>query len=342
MGKLSESHPLSLALAKHRAELNARFASKRAMGELVDPAEFSDHLAQYVAPVIEAVDQVDAAAAVELTLALFDLSLELFSIGAAGPNSRHPLIQEAWTTLFPKVPTLLVADSNLPASICNAILYIDSHRNIDGEMWLLKMTIAAQLCESPAMLLDYGKVASWTGGLAHFRQSALYLIATLPPELAAKALEIDAKTMNAELLAKLRNDPWFDPRKRNASKSGEIAMVARIGGFRGFDGPFAQPPKLALTDGTILMRDGDTDWMLFADAYGATWKRVRGMVAIENKTDGGRLRIDSTGTVVGSKQTKRFAMLAGNSGFVSTATGMAVTMPYSHYVFLVTQARGSK
>jgi hypothetical protein len=51
--------------------------------------------------------------------------------------------------------------------------------------------------------------------------------------------------------------------------------VARAGAFRGFGGVFTEPPTVGVIDERMFVRGGTECWLLSADAFGATFHRVR-------------------------------------------------------------------
>jgi hypothetical protein len=160
--------------------------------------------------------------------------------------------------------------------------------------WIAAMTRLAPLCADVEPLLQVGQVAAWRAGLAHFRDGALTLAATLPPQLAAVALGApippaasgrtapatarggsngDALTNDIDtLVARLSKDIWFDPAV--GDQTAPLRIARQVGAFRGYGGLFKQPPQIAATAGGWLVRSADDYWFLTVDAFGATFHRA--------------------------------------------------------------------
>jgi hypothetical protein len=113
-------------------------------------------------------------------------------------------------------------------------------------------------------------VLAWRCGLAHFRDSALAASDRLPPALALSAVGAKQTDDWPATRARLLAEPWFHP-GRDAVK-GESA--AQAGGFRGFGGPFVEPPRVAATESQLFVSSADQYWLLCADAFGATFHGV--------------------------------------------------------------------
>ena len=118
--------------------------------------------------------------------------------------------------------------------------------------------------------LRAGQVAAWAVGLAQFRESALASAESLPDDALAAAIGAPEPLEAAATVAQLRADRWWRP-DREPPEAGSV--VHRVGGFRGFGGPFLAPPEVVTTDGHVEVRSGDDVWALHADAWGATLTR---------------------------------------------------------------------
>jgi hypothetical protein len=97
----------------------------------------------------------------------------------------------------------------------------------------------------------------------------LSAISSLPPALACTVLRIEPRQYEATL-QRLQEDRWFDPSRPSAES---LRIVRSAGAFRGFGGPFLQPPLVKGTDGGWLVQSADDYWLLVADAFGATLHR---------------------------------------------------------------------
>jgi hypothetical protein len=115
-----------------------------------------------------------------------------------------------------------------------------------------------------------------------YREGALEVAASLDPALVAVVLDVPAPGDGDVVtrLARLRADPWYDP-----TLGSRRTEPQRVGGFRGFGGPFVRPPLVApaagpLPDplpgpdagpgagGRVVAFDGEGAWYVCADAFG--------------------------------------------------------------------------
>src|SRR3954467_689267 len=96
--------PMAEALERNRETLNARFAAAQMGGSRIDQAAFMEHLADVVEPTVRAVAVEFAEKVDPVTLALYDLSLELFGATLLGPQNTCPPIALVWRKLLPRLP----------------------------------------------------------------------------------------------------------------------------------------------------------------------------------------------------------------------------------------------
>jgi hypothetical protein len=145
------------------------------------------------------------------------------------------------------------------------VIHLQGH-GCDAGTWIARVARAGADTDA-ATTLAAGQVAAWTVGLAHARAGALDVAEALPPAALAAALGEDALPDDA--LARLRAARWWRP-------SGAVApgtVAHRVGGFRGFGGPFLAAPLVTAVDGRIVVGSGEARWLLHADAFGATLTR---------------------------------------------------------------------
>jgi hypothetical protein len=190
--------------------------------------------------------------------------------------------------------------------------------------------------------------------MAQYRSEALDLAETLPRAIAARVLLPAGSSPESvpHVLARLRSDPWFDPRavaeaasfgtagpaNRQAGSlphGSPLRIVAEVGGFRGFGGECLRPPLVAAHDDSLYVSDGTSVWLLLADAFGAVLHRVS--EPLPKNRSNGRYVLKKDGTVHGPAEKVTFPLLAGASSSAATATTLAVTLPMSHRVFLVSE-----
>jgi len=330
---------LAGALERGRERFNMRFAYARRMRRRLDPAEFGRCLVRYVEPAVAqagrlAPEQTDA-----VTEALYDLALELVGLECLGASSRYPLINAAWQDLLPRLAQFLVQDPwRLTAAVSNAVYNLSREPSARTALWLTRMATLSARCASLDQLLTLGQVLAWTCGLAHFRESALLKWQELPEDLALVALGITPLSGTTKRdLASVLADPWRQP-TQVASHKPSLALVGRVGGFRGFGGPFVSPPR-AISDGrTIYLCDRESCWALFADCFGATLQRLGPAPSSASPSGTNYFGLTAAGVVTRGVASAKIPELARSSSFAATATTLAVTLPVSHMVQLVAQA----
>lgn len=112
----------------------------------------------------------------------------------------------------------------------------------------------------PALL-----VAAWRAGLSRYRDAAVDAAGGLPAPLARAALGLDPGADVAAVLGRHRGDPWWWP-----GADGGAGVVARVGGFLPFGGPWVGLPRAVPggPTGWAVVADGER-WAVVADVHGA-------------------------------------------------------------------------
>ena len=87
-------------LAARRGRFNAQFAEARRYRPALEANDFSIHLTQVLAPIVEAVAERRPQQAGAAAEALYDLSLDLVSREFLGPKSRYPAVVAGWRELL--------------------------------------------------------------------------------------------------------------------------------------------------------------------------------------------------------------------------------------------------
>ncbi len=329
-GRLAET------LKAGRSAFNARFAQARHVRPSLDPAAFTDLLRSTVVPIAQAVDQHCPDQTGLVVHALYDLSLDLLGQGFLGPQSRYPFVAQGWQELLPGVPRYIAAAPRLIAgSITNALYNLSITPGARPDEWLRTMLHLSALCADGAAWLRAGQVAAWRAGLAHYRRGALELCKTLEPAIACAALGVAHMPDTETLISRLQADPWLLPAQ--AQNTQALKLVARVGAFRGLGGLFLQPPTVAASGEHFVVTDGNTRWLLVADAFGATWHRAD---SVPTSTSTAPFSIDHAGRVTCGPHKQTFPELARMSSAASNGTTLAVTVPLSFAVHLVALGRG--
>ncbi|MEI6208894.1 MAG: hypothetical protein WCP20_19110 [Desulfuromonadales bacterium] len=142
-----------------------------------------------------------------------------------------------------------------------------------------------------------------------------------------------------DILSRLARDPWYDPAKpARVGKGGErLRPVRRIGAFRGFGGLFIEPPRVTVSDRSILVRSGDECWLLTADCFGATFHRCDPALFAAcdcQKTLPGGMELDGT-TIRRDGFSLNLGQLGAISSAAATVDTLAITSPLTHSIVLI-------
>lgn len=255
-------------LRAHRGELNARFAMARRRLPALDGGAFGPFLAGALAPLCEALPPARLSA---VGHAAYDVALELCGQRLAGAGARDGRVGAAWAALLvPAAARIAEAPERALAATANALVQLAAAPGARPEAWAEVMGRLAPRASVDEWLAA-GQVAAWRAGLAHYRKGALEIADRLPPPLALAALGAPAGGDLTALCARLRADPWHVPGRDDAAGP---RVVARVGAFRGFGGLFPVPPAVAGAGDRFLVESDGEAWVLFADAWGATFHRA--------------------------------------------------------------------
>jgi len=117
---------------------------------------------------------------------------------------------------------------------------------------------------------------------------------------------------------------------------GPLALVATVGGFVGFGGPFRRPPRPRVIAGRLVCTDGDATLELCADGFGArlvdaTWAHAEAQASTET----GDATVDGRGVVRALGVTATLAEARGASAAATSAAVVAVTLDDSHQVLVL-------
>ena len=331
---MSTISPFAQALLAQREHYNAKFAEARHFRPTLEPATFSAVLREQCAPIADAVAHTQPSALPTVTDALYDIALDLAGQGLLGSGARHPVLNRVWSEVLPALAKHIATQPQRTISaISNGLYNLVQTPGTQAQSWLDGITALGRLDVPLDTLLQAGQVLAWQCGMAHYRDEALALCQQLPGPATRVALSLPPNADVASLLAQLAHNPWFRPDAPHSSTK-SLRVVARVGAFRGFGGLFMAPPTVSLTNGQFIVKDGEQQWLLMADAFGATlhrqieptstakqsasdFKLIKGIVS---KSGCSNLTITELETITS---------VAGDN------VTLAVTTPWSHAVTLI-------
>jgi hypothetical protein len=250
-----------------------------------------------------------------------------------------------WRELLPVAAARVAREpGRLAACASNAIVNLSTTGGARPREWLDRMIGLAGKCADTTAMLECGKILAWQAGMAQYRTGALHTAATLRHELAAAALGLPQETLADEVsrtIERLKADPWLTSIAAlgQADAPPIIRIVAQVGAFRGFGGPFIRPPKVVHDSGAIYALDGEGVWQLVADAYGANLIRTNPRDFPPSGSNGAT--IGRNGDVRWGTDRARFPNLTHPVSSAGDDHTLAVTLPTSHHVFLIARSAGN-
>lgn len=257
--------PLAAALQDQRDRCNSLVAQARRTYADFDVNVLEAELRGPIALTVDACDRLASASGSRVLGAIFGPLVELVGQHRLGGGSHEALL-----VALPDLGRALVDDPRLVfGSLANAVTNLHRH-GVPADQWLARVRAAAATADT-ATVLHAGQVAAWALGVSHFRESALRVASTLPNDTLGIALGTPQPVPVAETVQQLHADRWWWPtRPRPAAPT----VAHRVGGFRGFGGPFLAMPRVGVRDGAIVVIADDAAWVLHADAAGATLTRT--------------------------------------------------------------------
>lgn len=317
---------LAEALDEHRDRCNALIAAAGRAHADFDPDVVVAQLRGPIGELVEACDRITSGAGSRVLAAVFPIVTDLAAQHRLGAGRGH----DALLGRLPALARQVAAEPRLVVgSLANAVVHLE-HADVPVDPWLDRI-VAVTDADVPT-LLAVGQVAAWALGLAPARASAIDVAARLDDRALAAAFAVPGSLDVGDTVQRLRADRWWRPDAAAARQVPDLGgtpprvarVVARVGGFRGFGGPFLAPPVVAARGGDIVVRSGPDAWALHADAFGAALSRV---------ADDGSLpppaRVDAAAIPPGIVPL----------GIAATADLVAITIASSYQVLVVEPAR---
>lgn len=318
-------------LEARRAYFNARFAQAEITRPNLDGDAFLLVLRDLVAPVVEAVAQQQAEAALVVGQHLYDLALDLFADGLLTPKG---VITNVWNGVLPQLATFLVQEpQRVSGSVVNAAYNISQIEGARPQEWMELALALAPRCDKVSTFLQAGQVAAWRAGMAHYRLGALQILKTLDADLVRVIFGLESPPDAAALHHALSVNPWYDPARSGAP--GTLKIVKRVGKFRGFGGAFLTPPRVFWTGEGFVTTDGADEYLLMADAFGATLHRTTDP---RKANIASPFKLHSNGKVTFEKASVTLPELADATSSAANQTTLAVTSGLTHAISLVALA----
>ena len=311
-------------LASGRAQFNGRAAEARRRFPSLDMAAFGAFLHDGVDPLVVAVAAAAPERAGGVTLAAYDMALELVGHGLAGPAAKNPLLNSVWRELAPSfAPLLATAPVEVLGMLSNAAIHMASVAGARPAQWQRELAALAAQIATVAQLRAVGQVLAWRAGVAHFRLGGLAAADTLPPALALAAFGEPAAhwpQVHAQLLA----NPW-----RGNAEGREF------GSFSGLGGAFGTPPQVRATKDGFVVRSAERHYLLVADACGAVLHSATAQEFEQASNEQpSSVRVDGASLHIGARSIV-LDVPPGDIAIAANAHTVAITSPWTHAIRLL-------
>ncbi len=317
------------ALQKGRSRYNAAYAAAKRAGGDIEPDLFAGWLRDTIAPIIHATAAARPERTEAVLDALYEISLNLLGRDLAGPRARTQAINAGWKTILPRIPFLLAEHpAEIAGQVSNALHTLES-LGADTSLWISLMGEMENRDRN--RFLDCGRIAAWRVGAANQRSAALEAVDRVDRALALHALGLT----DWEQIGELRRNPWYRSEK---SRARGLAIVSRLGSFRGFaglpgSGLFIAPPQVFASDGRLFAFDGENTWIIHADRFGSLL--VRTPYVEGSFTPDPRVRLGSDGDLRLGTSHGKFPDLARSTSHAYDGVTLAVTVSWSHAIRLL-------
>ncbi|MCX7294491.1 hypothetical protein [Janthinobacterium sp.] len=311
-------------LASGRAQFNGRAAEARRRFPSLDMAAFGVFLHDGVDPLVAAVAAAAPERAGSVTLAAYDMALELVGHGLAGPAAKNPFLNTVWRELAPSLaPLLATAPIEVLGMLSNAAIHVGGVAGARPAQWQRELAALAPQVATLAQLRAVGQVLAWRAGVAHFRQGALAAADTLPHALALAAFG-EPGAHWPQVHAQLLDYPW-----RGNAEGREF------GSFSGLGGDFGTPPQVRATKDGFVVRSAERHYLLVADAYGAVLHGATAEEYAQAQTGvPASVRVDGASVHIGARSIA-LDLPAGDIALAANAHTLAITSPWTHAIRLL-------
>lgn len=267
-----KSAALQHYLTVERDYCNQMVASVRHQSQSLDTAEFTWFLSDCLDPLMAALDGRSNQETFPIALAGFKHGLELAALNWLKNDAKKELLQQLWSGHYREIIAIVQQE---PAKTFTQTGNLLSHLNAldpgHPQEWLTIMSRVTGVLEGHAQLTQTGLVCAWMAGLAHYRESALRQLTTLPETVARKLLELPDVRDLKQYLDELTKNRWLTVQSAaNDNPVSTHGLKARVGSCTLLGGDLPAPPEVFAGDGQFFVRSGDLVWQLYVDAYGSS------------------------------------------------------------------------
>ena len=329
-------------LQENREQLNQKFLLAQQQHPSLQAEFFYKYLQTYLYPFTNSLAKSSPEKAQEFAQKGYELILFLLCKEFIGPNCKAQHVKEAWEQIFSIAdPYIQVEPYAISKALTNAIINFHLQYQKPSKSWLELLSQYPKDRDWQSFL-NFGLIASWRCGLAHYQESAQNLLQQLDAEELAILFTLPPEKIQREsFLQTLSEKPWLSPQKIMQKRNSYNSLSLRtLGGFSGYGREFSTPPEIALLAENIIITSGASDYRLFVDQFGLILLKTNAhhflsedTKIVENNTN--KYSISQEGEVRYGKITKRFPELASYNNALEYMDCLLLTHPNSYFIYLV-------
>lgn len=246
--------PLIALLQESSESLNQILGSAHATNLRLNSEEIPAWFKEVIEPVFQAIYDHNQALSRKVFDALFRDMLAALSV--TGTMTDLNMLKQCRLLLKLNPAVTAANPDRVLKSLNTAVTRIYKHSQPAARLWISLMQKIVPLVKTHQELLSTGRVAAWRCGMAHLRE----------------LIDCPA-SINAQISALIFADENCTPDKLK-NRWGSDAKITHFaaGGFTGFGGLFARPPRVAVEGGHVFVSDGLRTAALFSDRYGSVFQ----------------------------------------------------------------------
>jgi len=264
------SEILASIFHKNRSILNQQFIYANHMDKTLVADVFFIYLIEILEPIIEYHKNQPFDRLEKLTILIYKQILKLYSKHFLASEGRYPYFEDEFLILIKHYKKHIYDYPQIFSHLGNAILTLSGILGLRIKNWssiMRKITFTDY-----EFFLKMGYIAAWVSGCASYREKSLLYLKKLDKENFIVLFDLEEFDINEEkkkeLISLLISDHWTEPKSILKGIDNKPVILKTIGGFKGFDKPFALPPQVFEKDGQIYISDSKKTFVLFADIFG--------------------------------------------------------------------------
>ncbi|PVY42359.1 hypothetical protein [Pontibacter virosus] len=221
----------------------------------IDRAVLSRWMVQTVEPIVRAVDALYPDHLPQTFRACYTYTLQLLGNKAGIVHEEE--YQAAWR-LCVKVPSLVgLYPGRLLSAINAALDSIRAHQPEQVMQWIAAMEGTIGYVPALEEFLALGRINAWLVGMAHLRERAQQEFSKL------------RDVLKQALLGAFPNLNLGSAFEQEWPEKAAPQFIGAPGGYVGYGGTFASPPRVTQLGNQLLASDGEQAYAFFADAFGS-------------------------------------------------------------------------